>query len=194
VPSLFAPPFLWLTAALWALLLTYWFVTFFPNRQTVRREPRWQWFVRILPLVAAYSLLLREPGQADWLGRRFVPASSWLQAIGVGVTALGVALAIWARWHLGRNWSATVSIRSGHELIGQGPYRTIRHPIYSGFLLATIGSALTIGETRALVTFAVVLVLFTIKARKEETWLAREFGADFEQQRRRTGRFLPRLF
>jgi len=178
---------------LWVLLLSYWFVTSFQRRQTLRGEPRWQWLARITPLVLAYSLCMHNPGWPDWLGRRFVPASMWISILGVAVTAMGVSLAIWARRHLGVNWSAAISIRAGHELIGTGPYRTIRHPIYSGFLLATVGTALTIGEMRGLVTFAIVLLLFTVKARKEDAWLTREFGADFTSHLHRTGMFTPRL-
>jgi protein-S-isoprenylcysteine O-methyltransferase Ste14 len=189
-----APPYLWVTGALWALLLLYWFATSFQRRSTVRREPRWQWLARITPLVAAYALFFRDPGRADWLGRRFVPASPWIAAAGVIVTAAGVALAIWARRHLGLNWSATISIRAGHELIRTGPYHAARHPIYGGFLLATAGTALTLGEVRGLLTFGIVLLLFTVKARKEDAWLAREFGEDFATHRRRTGMFLPRPF
>jgi protein-S-isoprenylcysteine O-methyltransferase Ste14 len=182
---------LWITGLLWLLLLSYWFATSFQRRRTIRGESRARWLVRITPLVLAYTLLLHDPGWPRWLSHRFVPAWPWVGILGTALTAAGVGFAIWARRHLGLNWSATISIRAGHELIRTGPYRTIRHPIYSGFLLATAGTVLTIAEIRGLVTFAVVLLHFTMKAREEEAWLAREFGAEFEPHLRRTGRFLP---
>jgi protein-S-isoprenylcysteine O-methyltransferase Ste14 len=186
-------PGLWISGFLWLVLLVYMFATAFQSRRTVREEPWWQWSARIVPLIVAYALLLRAPGRPDWLGRRVLPASALVVGVGIAVTAIGVALAIWARRHLGRNWSGTISTREGHELIRSGPYRWIRHPIYGGYLMATIGTAITIGEVRAMITVAVVFVVFLVNARLEEAWLAREFGADLELHRRQTGRFFPRI-
>jgi protein-S-isoprenylcysteine O-methyltransferase Ste14 len=182
---------LWITGLLWLTLLTYWFVSSFQKRTTVRGESHARWLLRITPLMCGYALLLYRPPWPEWLGRRFVPPAVWIGALGVLLTAAGVALAVWARRHLGPNWSATISIRAGHELIGTGPYRRIRHPIYSGFVLATVGTVLTLGQMRGLVALAVVVLHFTRKAHEEDAWLAREFGAPFEAHRRRTGMFLP---
>jgi protein-S-isoprenylcysteine O-methyltransferase Ste14 len=109
-------------------------------------------------------------------------------------TAAGVAFAIWARTILADNWSADVSIRTGHELISRGPYKSIRHPIYTGMLLALAGSALARGELRGLLAVAIALTAFYFKARKEERWLQQEFGASFDEHARRTGMFLPHAF
>jgi protein-S-isoprenylcysteine O-methyltransferase Ste14 len=182
---------LWITSLLWLTLMAYWLASSFQKRTTLRGESHARWLLRVIPLVCGYALLLYRPPWPEWLGHRFVPAWVWTGMLGVALTAAGVALAIWARRHLGPNWSATISIRSGHELIGTGPYRRIRHPIYSGFLLATVGTVLTIGELRGLLTLAVVVRHFTLKAREEDAWLAREFGAEFERHQRRTGMFLP---
>jgi protein-S-isoprenylcysteine O-methyltransferase Ste14 len=109
------------------------------------------------------------------------------------LTTAGVAFAIWARWHLGANWSAIVSIREQHELIRTGPYRRVRHPIYTGMLLAMAGTALVLGELRGLLAFAITLFAFYWKARKEEAWLTREFGESFEAHTKQTGMFLPKI-
>jgi protein-S-isoprenylcysteine O-methyltransferase Ste14 len=111
----------------------------------------------------------------------------------VVLTAAGVALAMWARLVLGENWSAAVSIRKDHELIRMGPYRTMRHPIYTGMLLGLLGTALVVGEVRGLLALVIVGLGFYLKARKEEAFLAREFGAGFEAHAKRTGMFLPRV-
>ena len=86
-----------------------------------------------------------------------------------------------------------MQIKEGHELIRSGPYARIRHPIYTGILLATIGTALAIGEYRGLLAVGMLLTGFIRKARKEESFLAAEFGAAFDEHRRRTGFFLPRI-
>jgi protein-S-isoprenylcysteine O-methyltransferase Ste14 len=147
----------------------------------------------MIPLVVAYSLLFYKWTSVGWLGKRFVADTSSAAVIGVALTAAGVAFAIWARWHLGANWSAVVSIREEHELIRTGPYRRIRHPIYTGMLLAMAGTALVLGELRGLLAFAITLLAFYWKARKEEVWLTREFGEKFEAHTRQTGMFLPKL-
>jgi len=124
---------------------------------------------------------------------RFVAKRPDVGLVGLLLTALGVAFAIWARAHLGANWSAAVSIRSDHELIRTGPYWRIRHPIYTGMILATLGTALVVGEIRALVAVAICFTAFYLKASKEERWLAQEFGDKFEIHTRHTGMFLPRF-
>ncbi|GAC1684236.1 MAG: hypothetical protein PVS2B2_23290 [Candidatus Acidiferrum sp.] len=147
----------------------------------------------MLPMVDVFLLFDWQALRYGWLGARFVTFSVAVGIAGLGMTAAGVALAIWARWHIGRNWSAVVSIRADHELIGTGPYRTMRHPIYTGGLLALAGTGLLVGEVRVLVAFGIAWMEFYLKARKEETWLAREFGEKFIVHAKKTGMFLPRF-
>ena len=106
---------------------------------------------------------------------------------------LGVGLAIWAREHLGRNWSARITVKEGHELIRTGPYALIRHPIYTGILIATLASALAIGRVHALVGFGIIYVGFWFKSSKEERWMGEEFGERYAEYRKVSGRFLPRV-
>lgn len=79
-----------------------------------------------------------------------------------------------------------------HELVRTGPYARIRHPIYTGLLLAVAGTAIAIGEYRAIVAFAVIAIGFVVKAKREEAFLAKQFGPAFDEHRRQTGFFLPR--
>jgi protein-S-isoprenylcysteine O-methyltransferase Ste14 len=128
-----------------------------------------------------------------WLGRRFLPVSDAIGETGFRITVIGVALAIWARSNLGENWSATVTLTEGHELIRSGPYRHIRHPIYSGMLAAFSGGVLALGEFRGLISFAIAITSFYLKARKERHFLTQESGETFNDHMRRTGMFLPNL-
>ena len=116
-----------------------------------------------------------------------------MEWIGVVVTAAGVGVAFWARWHLGANWSGVVTLKEGHELIRTGPYRAIRHPIYTGILLALFGTMLEISEARGLLALAMACLSFYWKARREELFLAQEFGDKFEAHVRQTGMFLPKI-
>ena len=111
----------------------------------------------------------------------------------LAITVAGTALAIWARWHLGSNWSGVVTLKEGHELIRSGPYRAIRHPIYTGILLALLGTSIAVGEARGLIAVAIVLLSFYLKARREESFLSQEFGPGFTEHQRHTGMFLPKF-
>jgi protein-S-isoprenylcysteine O-methyltransferase Ste14 len=111
----------------------------------------------------------------------------------VALTALGIGFTVWARVHIGRNWSARVVIKEQHELVRSGPYALVRHPIYTGLLLAIAGTALVTGEWRGVLALALATVGFFVKAKREENILSREFGEDFELYRQQTGMLLPKV-
>lgn len=178
--------------ALWILFGLYWLVSAFKRKKTKRRESWGQRLVYVLPLVAA-ARLLRPEGHYGWLGARFVPASPITEWTGVLLTAAGVAIAFWARWHLGANWSGVVTLKEDHELIRTGPYRAIRHPIYTGILLALFGTAVVAGEVRGLLAVAIAWASFYWKARREESFLTQEFGEKFGAHAKQTGMFLPKI-
>src|SRR5262249_9318410 len=133
-----------------------------------------------------------DPGFGG-LNARFLPPSPAIQIAAVALTALGLGLAALARAYLGRNWSAEVVIREDHRLIRSGPYARIRHPIYSGLLVALLAAVLEIGQWRAVVGFAIMSFAIFLKARREEQFLAEEFGEEFERYKQSTGLFIPRL-
>lgn len=176
----------------WIVFAVYWLVSAFWGKKTKRSEG---WLNRLgytLPLVAAYLLMVMPRFQRGWLGLRFLPAGAVTEWIGAAVTLAGVGVAIWARWHLGANWSGMVTLKEGHELIRTGPYRRIRHPIYTGILLAMAGTAIEVGRVAGLFALAIMWVSFAWKASREESFLAEEFGPAFQAHRERTGMFLPR--
>jgi protein-S-isoprenylcysteine O-methyltransferase Ste14 len=188
----FSSPREWINA-LWILFALYWLISAFKRKKTKRRESWGQRLVYVLPLAGASWLLLRPAAHYGWLGARFVPASPLSEWTGVLLTAAGVAIAFWARWHLGANWSGVVTLKEGHELIRTGPYRAIRHPIYTGILLALFGTAVAAGEVRGLLAVAIAWVSFYSKARREESFLRQEFGEKFGMHARQTGMFLPKI-
>jgi protein-S-isoprenylcysteine O-methyltransferase Ste14 len=161
--------------------------------KTKQREAWGQRLRYVLPLAVASYVLFRPVAHRGWLGARFVPASPVTEWIGVLLTAAGVAIAFWARWHLGTNWSGVVTLKEDHELIRTGPYRAIRHPIYTGILLALLGTAVAVGEVRGLLAVALAWVSFYWKARREESFLTQEFGEKFGAHAKQTGMFLPKI-
>jgi len=178
---------------LWIFFGLCWLVSALWRKKTKRRE---SWTDRLrytLPLILSSFFLVRPEFRVGWLVVPFVPRTPQLEWTGAALTALGIAISLWARWHLGSNWSGIVTLKQGHELIRTGPYRFIRHPIYTGIVIALLGTALTLAQVRALVAVAIVWLSFYWKARREERFLREEFGPSFEEHARRTGMFLPRF-
>jgi protein-S-isoprenylcysteine O-methyltransferase Ste14 len=117
-----------------------------------------------------------------------------LQIAGVAMTAAGLLFAIWARFHLGRNWSAIVTLKEDHELVRSGPYRWIRHPIYTGYLTAVLGIAIVAETGDGFIGFAIILVALVFKMRREERLLTAEFGEQYRQFHRETVALVPFVY
>jgi protein-S-isoprenylcysteine O-methyltransferase Ste14 len=99
-----------------------------------------------------------------------------------------------ARIHLGKYWSGVITLKEGHRLIRSGPYRLARHPIYTGFLTANLGTAITASSGDAFLGFALILVAFLIKIHREEKVLAGEFGDEYTRFRREVAALVPMLY
>ena len=116
-----------------------------------------------------------------------------LQWVGVGLCLAGFGFAVWARVHIGRNWGMPMSLREGHELVTSGPYAYVRHPIYSGLMLAMIGSAFTVGLVLLLV-LPLYFAYFLFSARSEEKTMLAQFPEAYPAYRRRTKMLIPFVF
>ncbi|MGC9947826.1 MAG: isoprenylcysteine carboxylmethyltransferase family protein [Bryobacteraceae bacterium] len=148
---------------------------------------------RAVHVFLANAALLLEIVPIRGLGR-FLPAASLIMTAGLAVEALGLCLTIWARRHLGRNWSGEITIKVDHQLIRSGPYKLLRHPIYTGLLTMYAGIAIVTGEWLAIVGFAMAAFAYWRKIRLEEANLRVAFGAEYESYRRDTWALLPGLF
>lgn len=143
-------------------------------------------------VVVIFTFLLRDRILMVSSAADVVPADSILSALGTVLCATGIVIAIWARVHLGRNWSSEPALKEGHHLVTTGPYRYVRNPIYAGVLLAALGSALVGGSIWIGVLFVLVL-LFSYRMYKEERMLSAEFPVEYPAYKRRTYRLLPFL-
>jgi protein-S-isoprenylcysteine O-methyltransferase Ste14 len=108
-------------------------------------------------------------------------------------TLLEGASPFWARMHLGKYWSGRISLKENHRVIQTGPYAWVRHPIYSGLILALFGTAITLGTISAFAGFAFMLISFVRKLKIEETWLRSQFGAEYEAYQNRVKALIPRF-
>jgi len=131
--------------------------------------------------------------RGPWWYGVIVPYRDSLGCLGIAITALGFALTLWARFVLGSNWSGSVTIKVEHELIRTGPYRWVRHPIYTGMIVALIGTAIARDEWRGVASVALLWLSFTIKRLKEEQFMRQTFGAQYNASAQTTGAIFPAL-
>ena len=178
---------------LWLLLSLVWLGAWLRTKKTQELASFGSRLRYGAPVVVAFYLLFNENLPFRWLKLRFIPHHIFIELLAVTLTALGIALAIWARLYIGQNWSSAVTIKIGHQLIRSGPYAWVRHPIYSGLLLATIGTALARSEVRGVLAFALLWLGFWIKSRMEEGFMRKTFGAEYEEYSSSTGALIPRM-
>lgn len=177
--------------AMWVAFMAYWWVMARNVRADDRRESLPSRLVRLVAIVSALALLWFPRVPLPVLGSRFLPRGSACFWAGAAVTASGLLFAVWARHHLGDNWSQAVTVKEGHQLITSGPYALVRHPIYTGLLLAFVGMAVARGERRGLLAVALVLAVLWHKLRLEERWMRVQFGDAYEAYARRVAALLP---
>jgi protein-S-isoprenylcysteine O-methyltransferase Ste14 len=182
----------WIIAGLWLLFVAYWAVAAVGAKRSAS-WPRWRReiglrLVVILPIVA----LLQSRSLRQLLAetQRSAGDSGILGWTGVALCLLGFGLAINARRHLGRNWGLPMSRKEQPELVTSGPYALIRHPIYTGLILATLGSAIGVNVFWALMLVPVG-AYFIYSARREETVMLQLFPEQYAAYMARTGMLAP---
>jgi protein-S-isoprenylcysteine O-methyltransferase Ste14 len=172
----------------WAAFWLYWLLAAF----TVKRGRRqWSRELRIRVLLIALILLLARLGV--FRGHHPVAtAALWREAAGLVLFGLGLAFAIWARVHIGRNWGQPMSRKDQPELVTSGPYRLVRHPIYSGILTAGLGTAVAL-SWYWLAPVALAGSYFIYGATVEERYLTKEFPDTYPPYKRSTKMLVPFL-
>jgi len=175
----------------WCLLSLYWDAAAKNAAPEAESESSGSRRVHLL-LVTAAQILLFVP--IPGLRHRLLPESILFTAGGLALQAMGILFAVWARRCLGRNWSGRISIKVEHQLVRTGPYRVLRHPIYTGFLGLYAGVALVSGEVHALMGLALALAAYLRKVRLEEANLMRAFGDAYRAYRKATWALLPWVF
>jgi protein-S-isoprenylcysteine O-methyltransferase Ste14 len=181
-------PLLWLV---WAF---YWWLTSRDVKETARREPVLSRVAHLGPMLAGAAILWSPRLGVPALDARFMPWGPWQFWCGAAVTAGGLAFAVWARRHIGRNWSAIVTLKQDHELVTSGPYALVRHPIYTGLLSGFLGSAFALGRWSGLLAVAIVYLALLRKYRLEERWMRERFGMAYDAYRARVKALVPFLF
>lgn len=170
-------------AIAWAIFWIYWLVSAFGVKQGAGGRRRRVPFGGITLLAVLLLVRVFRTGS-------FAVHSPILGAVGTAVFVAGLALAVWARIHLGRNWGMPMTQKQEPELVTSGPYKLVRHPIYSGLLLGVLGTALATN----LIGLIIVLLLggsFYYSATVEERNLTATFPSAYPAYRSATKMLIP---
>jgi isoprenylcysteine carboxyl methyltransferase (ICMT) family protein YpbQ len=177
----------------WLAWLLYWAVTALGAKTTERSESLLSRLTYAVPLLIGLILIL-QPG---WLwGSRLPviaqgPSSYWT---GVVLLLAGLGFCCWARTILGANWSGRVTLKSDHELIRTGAYRWVRHPIYTGLIVAFLGCAIAQGQVQCFLGVAIIAGAFIYKLRVEERMLSERFQEQYARYRKEVPALIPGVF
>jgi protein-S-isoprenylcysteine O-methyltransferase Ste14 len=171
----------------WTAFWIYWFVAAI---STKRGRVPWSREIRIRAVIVVCVVVLLRLGA---FRGGALNSDAWRAGLGLCLFALGLGFAIWARVHIGRNWGTPMSQKDEPELVTSGPYRLVRHPIYSGLLVAGVGTAVAL-SWRWLVAVALAGVYVIYSATVEETYLIKEFPDAYSTYKHSTKMFVPLLF
>jgi protein-S-isoprenylcysteine O-methyltransferase len=175
----------------WIIFLVVWVLTALSTKRSVYRESRTRRLRYSLLLVVGCFLLFRGHRLPYPLNARLIPLWEILAWAGAVLCIAGLAFCISARLTLGRNWSGTITLKEGHELIERGPYRLVRHPIYTGMLAMFLAEVVVVGHVAAIAGLVLVFVSFWIKLGDEEQVMLKQFPDQYAAYQARVKRLIP---
>jgi protein-S-isoprenylcysteine O-methyltransferase Ste14 len=177
--------------ACWVLLVLYWNLSAGSIKPVAERQS-WSSRLARVPVWLGYILLV--VAWAHPFGMVVIPRTVTAEWLGVAICALGLVSAIWSRKTLGDDWSRDVELKQGHKLVEQGPYRFVRHPIYTSHLLMGLGTAVASGLLVAFAGLLLFFIGFWIKLRQEEDLLLRHFPDEYPAYKARVKALVPFVF
>ncbi len=185
---------IFLTGLLWIAWFASWIAASFWTNKTVRRlNLRAELKYRAVTFFGLFLLFVlpAQSTKASWHLWSVNNAIAWLC---LGLVAVGFAFAWWARIHIGRLWSGSITHKENHHIIDTGPYQIVRHPIYTGVSFAIVATVIQYGTINAVIGGILIIFSFWLKARLEEQWLASELGAHvYEDYKQRVPMLIPFL-
>jgi protein-S-isoprenylcysteine O-methyltransferase Ste14 len=172
---------------IWLVFLVYWVISWIGVKRDVYREmdPFWRYGGAVVVIILFF--LVPQP---SFLQEPLLPQNTMVSAVAIIFCAVGIAFAIWARYHLGKNWSSRPALKENHELVTSGPYQFVRHPIYTGAILAIIGTML-VSAVAWCVVLAILCGVFVHRVQREESLMTQQFPNTYPEYKKRTKALVP---
>jgi protein-S-isoprenylcysteine O-methyltransferase Ste14 len=183
-----------LIVVLWVIWLVVWTAAAFFVKRTQRKEPLGAILYERVPVIAGAVMLVWPQWLPASLTKRLFIEGPGLALSALVLVIAGMLFAYWARVRLGRNWSGQIIVKNGHTLITSGPYRWVRHPIYSGMTTALVGTALAIGAPYGFIALALIVYGFLVRVRLEEVLMRDIFPGEYDRYSRHTARLIPGVY
>jgi len=179
------------TAACWGLFYVYWLASAFATKKTAVRESfigslSYRLPVALAAMVLAYAARMPRPMSAVAF-----PHTTPVCVLVIAFSTVGLFTCLWARITLGRNWSSVVLVRVDHELVQTGPYRFVRHPIYSGIILMFAAIVLLVGRLAGILALGLFVYSFVLKLRREERVMMEQFPTSYPEYIKKTKTLVP---
>jgi protein-S-isoprenylcysteine O-methyltransferase Ste14 len=178
---------------IWLIFWVYWFASAFTAKKTVAHNFQQFFGFRIIAFILVIAVVRWLKPTTFMIGTTGVSHSPVILGLAFALFILGLALAVWARLHLGRNWGMPTTLKQDPELVTSGPYAAIRHPIYSGIILALIGTALATNLLWLGVAF-VVGAYFVYCAKVEEKSMIHQFPKEYPSYMKHSKMLIPYIY
>lgn len=171
----------------------YWLISALFAKRTIERQSSIGWrLIIIIGIIVVIALVKIMPqSYLQTLTSKIIPNNLTSEIIGSLITILGLGIMIWARTILGRNWSGSIVFKKDHELVTSGPYRFVRHPIYTGMITMLIGASIYYGFIFLFLFTILVFASLTLKSRQEERLMIKHFGKKYINYKKKTKAIIP---
>ena len=178
-------------SACWGVFIVVWLLAAIFTKRTVYRESPGQRLRYMVPILIGCYLLFRASRLPYPFNLRVIPRAEALLLVAAILCICGVGFCFWARAVLGRNWSGTVTVKENHELVVRGPYRLVRHPIYTGLLAMLIATAIQQGRLAGIIGDVLIFLSLWIKSSHEEEVMRKQFPDQYQAYQARVKRIIP---
>lgn len=175
----------------WGVFIVVWLLAAIFTKRTVYRESGAQRLRYIIPIVIGGYLLFRGYRLPYPFNVRVIPQTDAILVSAAILCICGLGFCLWARGVLGRNWSGTITLKENHELIVRGPYRLVRHPIYTGLLAMVVATMLQQEHIAGIIGLVLVFISLWIKLSDEEEVMRKQFPNQYAAYRERVKRIIP---
>ncbi len=179
--------FILLTIPFWIFVILYWIV----SARKVGKDHKGNELFSFIKLIGSALIIYLPLFTGGLIATELFVTTFMIKFCGTILCIVGILIMIWARQHLDKNWSGNVIIQQGHSLSRSGPYKYVRHPIYSGGLLAMFASAIVLGNI-----FGFIWVLFCafgliLKSKQEEELLIKQFPDEYPLYKKQVKMLIP---